>query len=68
MTDSDQSVIKKVWFSPPEVQALTGVSRTEIYLALQCGDLKGHQRNKGGSWRIHQDAIDAWMRGERMSA
>ena len=68
MTDSDSSVIKQVWFSPTEVQTMTRVSRTEIYLALQTGDLKGHQRTKGGTWRIHRDAVDAWMRGERMTA
>jgi len=68
MTDSDSSVIRKVWLSPAEVVEQTGVSRTDVYLALQCGDLKGHQRTKGGSWRIHQDEIDSWMRGGRMTA
>jgi excisionase family DNA binding protein len=68
MTDSDSSVIGKVWLSPVEIGEMTGVSRTEIYLALQTGDLKGHQRIKGGAWRVHLDAVNAWMRGERMTA
>jgi len=68
MTDSDSSVIGRVWFSPAEVQAMTGISRTEIYLALQTGDLLGHQRGKGRIWRVHRDAVNAWMRGERMTA
>lgn len=68
MTDSDSSVIGRVWFSPAEVQTMTGISRTEIYLALQTGDLEGHQRGKGRIWRVHRDAVTAWMRNERRSA
>lgn len=35
-----------------------------IRLALEYGDLHGHQRRHRGRWQIHTDALDAWVRGE----
>lgn len=64
MTDSNDLAIKRVWLSVDEVQQMTGVSRTEIYAALQTRELVGNQRTKHKKWRIHIDAINAWMRGD----
>ncbi|NKS97521.1 helix-turn-helix domain-containing protein [Rhodococcus hoagii] len=36
-----------------------------IYAALIDEELEGDQRKKPkGHWRIHQDALDRWLRGE----
>lgn len=53
--------LAKVWFSPVEIRKITGVGLNAIYSALQCGDLEGTQRIKGGTWRVHRDAVDRWM-------
>lgn len=62
MTHSDNP-IARLWLSPTEVQQLTGLSRTEVYAALQSGELEGHQRAKRKGWRIHVDAVDRWIKG-----
>ncbi|MCW2902256.1 MAG: Helix-turn-helix domain [Streptosporangiaceae bacterium] len=63
MTDSNRSVLERMWFTPAEVMTITGVSRTEVYEALQTGELEGHQRGKARRWRVHRNAVEAWMRG-----
>lgn len=68
MTHSDHPVLGRVWLSPTDVQDLTGFGRSDVYTALQCGELAGHQRGKGGRWRIHIDAVNAWVRGEQKTA
>ncbi len=69
MTHSDhQALLDRVWLTPAQVQELTGFGRTEVYAALQTGELEGHQRGKGRLWRIHIDAVNAWMRGGRQTA
>lgn len=56
------SVIARVWLTVDEARQRTGVSKTELYEALQTGDLAGTQRNKNAKWRVHIDDLDAWMR------
>ena len=69
MTDSDYGqTIARVWLTAEEVQRRTGISRTEIYAALQSGELVGHQRVKHRKWRVHIDDVDAWVRGEVAAA
>jgi excisionase family DNA binding protein len=68
MTSSDRPVLDRVWLTPAEVQDITGFGRTEVYAALQTGELEGHQRGKGRLWRIHKDAVETWVRGERKTA
>jgi excisionase family DNA binding protein len=56
--------VEKVWFTVEEASVRTGVGRTEIYEALQVGELTGFQRHgKKSRWRIHVEDLDAWMRG-----
>jgi excisionase family DNA binding protein len=63
MTGPDgASVIARVWLSVHESSQHTGCSKTEIYEALQTGDLIGSQKNKGGKWRVHVHDLDRWMR------
>lgn len=58
--------IERAWLTVDEVEQYTGVSKTEVYIALQTAELPGSQRAKGGKWRIHRDDLDAWMRrGQR---
>jgi excisionase family DNA binding protein len=64
MTHSDHSALDLVWLTPAQVQLITGFGRTEVYAALQAGELEGHQRGKGRLWRVHRDAVSAWVRGE----
>jgi excisionase family DNA binding protein len=68
MADSDHAELEQVWLTPTQVQKLTKYGRTEVYAALQTGELEGHQRGKGRLWRIHRDAVTAWVRGERKTA
>jgi excisionase family DNA binding protein len=68
MTRSDHPVLGRVWLTPADVQEITGFGRTEVYAALQTGELEGHQRGKGRLWRIHRDAVDVWIRGEQQTA
>lgn len=57
-----ESVLRRVWLTADEATQVTGVSRTEIYAALQSKELVGYQRTKNGKWRIHVDDSDRWMR------
>jgi hypothetical protein len=68
MTHSDHPELGLVWLTPAQVQTITGYGRTEVYAALQCGELEGHQRGKGRLWRVHIDAANAWVRGEQKTA
>ena len=61
--ETPQSGISRVWLTPAEVQQVTGAGRTEVYAALQTGDLEGHQRGKGRKWRVHRDAVERWITG-----
>lgn len=57
------AVTDRVWLSVDEAHQRTGVSKTELYTALQTGDLVGTQRGKNHKWRIHVEDLDTWMRG-----
>lgn len=58
------STVEKVWFSVEEAAIRTGIGRTDIYLALQAGELRGYQRHgRKSRWRINVEDLDAWMRG-----
>jgi excisionase family DNA binding protein len=51
-----------MWLSTLEAVQYTGCSRTEVYEALQTGELVGSQKGKRGKWRIHVTDLDRWMR------
>lgn len=52
------------WMSVPSVADYTGHHRSTVRVALESGELHGHQRRYRGRWNLHIDAVDAWMRGE----
>lgn len=64
MTHGDVAPLGRVWLTPADVQQMTGFSRTEVYGALQSGELVGHQRSKHKQWRIRREDVDAWVRGD----
>lgn len=33
--------------------------------ALRAGELHGGQAGRGGSWRIREDCLEAWLSGEK---
>lgn len=51
------------WMTVPEVQAYSRSGRREVLEALNDGSLRGNQRKAGGRWRVHRDAVDAWLNG-----
>ncbi len=59
---SGVEVITRQWLTVDEVRQMSGEGRTRVYEALQTGELVGTQRSARGKWRIHVDAVDAWMR------
>lgn len=56
------------WLSTREVASIVGCHYITVARALECGELHGHQRYRGGRWRIHPDAPDAWVQGGDSSA
>jgi len=51
------------WLSVAQVAEATDRHIITVYRALECGELHGHQRKRGGRWQIHPDAVDAWVQG-----
>ena len=51
------------WQTPQKVSESAGRHITTVWLALESGELHGHQRARRGRWSIHPDAVDAWIRG-----
>ncbi len=61
-------VIARRWLTVDEVRQMSGEGRTRVYEALQTGELVGSQRTPRGKWRIHVDAVESWMRGEKIAS
>lgn len=56
------------WFPHPAVQnAATygGVHYKTLLGALQSGACRGYQAGPRGRWRVRQDDVDRYLRGER---
>ena len=60
--------LQRVWLSVSEAEQVTGISRKELYEALQSGDLPGTQRVRNGKWRVHVDSLNSWMRRYEQAA
>lgn len=58
----------RVWLSVREIVERGSGSRVVVISALQGGSLHGHQATKGGHWRAHVAAVDAWVRGASAAA
>jgi excisionase family DNA binding protein len=52
-----------VWLTPAQVAEITGRHVVTVRVALERGDLHGHQTCRGGRWRIHPESVEAWQRG-----
>ncbi|MBY6708468.1 helix-turn-helix domain-containing protein [Rhodococcus sp. BP-241] len=53
------------WMTVPEVCEYGRTNRSAVYRALQVGELRGHQHvAPRGTWRVHRDDVDLWLRGE----
>lgn len=49
-----------------EACAYTKMGKQSVYRALHIGELKGHQSvAPRGTWRIHRDDLDDWLRGNQ---
>ena len=60
--------IESPWLTAAESAQYSRRSVSTINNALRDGSLRGYQPKKNGTWRIHRDDLDAWMRGERADA
>ncbi|RLV56033.1 DNA-binding protein [Aeromicrobium phragmitis] len=65
---SPTSLEQRIWFNTEQAAAYSGYHVQTVRRALEAGELKGSQRTAGGRWRIHRDALDAWLSGEKASA
>lgn len=52
------------WLSLREAANHVGHHYSTIWRGLKSGDIHGHQRYGGASWRVHIESLEAWMRGE----
>lgn len=51
------------WMTPRQVAEKTGRGVNRIRLALESGDLHGHQSAQGGRWSVDPACIDPWVVG-----
>jgi excisionase family DNA binding protein len=49
--------------TPQQVSTKTRVHVSDVRRALENGELHGHQKVKGGHWRIDPDCVDPWVIG-----
>jgi excisionase family DNA binding protein len=56
---------RRIWHTVQSAVEYTGYGERTILDALRDGTLKGSQRKQRGHWRMHVDALDAWMEGDR---
>ncbi|TCP46779.1 hypothetical protein EV191_11355 [Tamaricihabitans halophyticus] len=56
------------WLTPKEVAELVERNPVRIYLALESGELHGHQRVPNGRWSVHTDSVRAWQHGADTAA
>lgn len=49
------------WLTPRQIADRTGGSVNRIRLALESGELHGHQNVAGGRWRVDPACVDPWL-------
>jgi len=49
------------WTTPKKIAEATGRGVNRIPLALESGELHGHQRVSGGRWLIDPACVDPWL-------
>lgn len=52
------------WLNVPQAAEHAGYGPDVIYDGLRSGELRGYRRSDRGRWRISQEDLDAWVRGE----
>lgn len=57
------TITRRVWLNTQQAADYSGYSAKTIRRALETGELVGRQRTAGGRWRVHVDAVDAWLGG-----
>ncbi|RRQ26274.1 helix-turn-helix domain-containing protein [Rhodococcus sp. Eu-32] len=56
--------VESPWLTVDEARAYARCGKRQMYHALHTGELVGTQRKRPqGTWRIHRDDLDSWMRG-----
>lgn len=53
------------WFGTTDGGKYASRHAKTLLKALRRGELRGFQSKANGTWRIHRDDLDAWLRGER---
>lgn len=62
---SDPAPFETPWMTVPDVCRYAHANKNIVYRALQVGELRGHQHvAPRGTWRVHRDDVDLWLRGE----
>lgn len=75
MTEAAQTLASSPWKTQAEAAEYAKCGVRTINEALRKGELVGHQSKpggrtetgrprRGGTWRIHIEDLDAWIRGE----
>jgi hypothetical protein len=52
-----------VWLTSAQVARIAHRHTTTVTVALQRGDLHGHQRMRRGRWQVKSASVDAWLQG-----
>ncbi len=52
------------WLSIRAAANHAGHHYSTIWRKTNAGEIHGHQRYDGASWRIHVASLEAWLRGE----
>jgi len=61
---AEQQSESRAWLSTAEAAARAGRHSRTIADACRTGELVAVQRGVQGSWRIHENSLEAWLRGD----
>jgi excisionase family DNA binding protein len=53
-----------VWLTTKDAATYAKRSTAFITRALRSGELRGNQPGRKGTWLVHREDLDAWIRGE----
>ncbi len=53
----------RIWHTTNTAAEYADCHPQTVLAALRAGELKGSQRKANGRWRIHREALDAWLGG-----
>ncbi|SDN73145.1 helix-turn-helix domain-containing protein [Allokutzneria albata] len=57
--------VESPWMTVAEVAAYSRHHFQTVLTALRTNELEGKQRAANCTWRVHRDAVDRWMSGEK---